>query len=77
MAIIIAQTICEILDQKYPRKNDQKYSTLISFVPDRAGHDFRYAIDSGKIMQDLGWKAEETFDTGIEKTIDWYLEKWL
>lgn len=74
--ITIVNKICEILDEKMPRKNGAKYSELIKFVEDRAGHDFRYAIDATKLETELGWKAEETFDTGIIKTIKWYLEKY-
>ena len=73
--ITIVKTICSILDNKRPRKNGKKYEELISYVEDRAGHDFRYAIDPTKIETELGWKAEETFDTGIVKTVDWYLNK--
>ena len=73
--ITIVNKICEILDEKVPRKNGAKYSELIKFVEDRAGHDFRYAIDATKLETELGWKAEETFDTGIIKTVKWYLEK--
>ena len=72
--ITIVKTICAILDQRRPRANGQKYEDLISFVQDRAGHDFRYAIDATKLETELGWKAEETFDTGIVKTVDWYLK---
>lgn len=72
--ITIVKTICSILDNKKPRKNNKKYADLITFVKDRAGHDFRYAIDATKIKHDLGWKASETFETGILKTIDWYLK---
>ena len=71
--ITIVNKICEILDEKMPRKNGAKYSELIEFVEDRAGHDFRYAIDATKLETELGWKAEETFDTGIIKTVKWYL----
>lgn len=74
--IYIAETICAILDSKNPRNAGQSYVKLISFVTDRPGHDFRYAIDATKIEEELGWKAEENFETGIEKTIDWYLEKY-
>ena len=74
--IAIVNKICEILDEKMPRKNGAKYSELIKFVEDRAGHDFRYAIDATKLEKELGWKAEETFDTGIIKTVKWYLEKY-
>ena len=69
----IVYTICNILDEKKPRNSD-KYEDLIIFVKDRAGHDKRYAIDATKIENELGWKADENFETGIEKTINWYLE---
>lgn len=69
----IVNTICRILDQKCPRVNNHKYTELISFVTDRAGHDFRYAIDPSKITNELGWHPEENFASGILKTIDWYL----
>lgn len=71
----IAEKICEILDKKIPRKEGKKYSDQIGFVEDRKGHDFRYAIDATKIESELGWKAQENFETGIEKTIQWYLER--
>ncbi len=74
--IYIAKTICEILDKKVPRRSGGSYKQLISFVKDRPGHDFRYAIDASKIEKELGWKAEENFESGIEKTIQWYLEKY-
>ena len=70
----IASVICQILDQKQPKADGTKYSDLITFVKDRAGHDRRYAIDASKIEQELGWKADENFESGILKTIDWYLE---
>ena len=72
--ITIVKTICAILDEKHPRANGQKYEDLITFVQDRAGHDFRYAIDATKLETQLGWKADETFDTGIVKTVEWYLK---
>ena len=72
--ITIVKTICAILDEKHPRANGQKYEELITFVQDRAGHDFRYAIDATKLETELGWKADETFDTGIVKTVEWYLK---
>ena len=68
----IVNKICDILDNKIP--NDKPYNTLITFVDDRAGHDKRYAIDATKIEENLGWEAQENFDSGIEKTIDWYLK---
>ena len=70
----IVNTICTILDSKKPR-NKGKYSDLITFVQDRAGHDKRYAIDATKLENELGWKADENFESGILKTIEWYLEK--
>lgn len=70
----IVNTICTIMDKKMPRANG-KYSDLITFVADRPGHDLRYAIDATKIEKELGWRAKETFDKGIIKTIDWYLQK--
>lgn len=70
----IVHTICEILNQKQPKK-EGKYQDLIAFVKDRPGHDLRYAIDATKIETELGWKADENFETGILKTVTWYLEK--
>ena len=69
----IVHTICAILDERHPRKLG-KYADLITFVKDRAGHDKRYAIDATKLETELGWKAEETFETGIVKTVEWYLK---
>ncbi|PHS41754.1 MAG: dTDP-glucose 4,6-dehydratase [Sulfurovum sp.] len=70
----IVAAICRILDEKVPK--DGSYKELITFVEDRAGHDRRYAIDASKLENELGWKADENFDSGIVKTIDWYLEKY-
>jgi len=72
--LYIANKICEILDEIYPKKNS--YKNQISFVKDRPGHDFRYAIDASKVENELGWKASENFETGILKTIQWYLKKY-
>ena len=72
----IVNHICEILDNKKP-KNEGVYKEQITFVQDRAGHDRRYAIDATKIENELGWKADENFESGIELTIDWYLEQYL
>ncbi len=72
--ITIVKTICSILDVKRPRPNGKKYEELITYVQDRAGHDFRYAIDATKLETELGWKANENFDTGIVKTVEWYLK---
>ena len=70
----IVDTICSILDKKLPRP--YLYKELITFVEDRAGHDRRYAIDASKIENELGWRADENFESGIVKTIEWYLEKY-
>ncbi len=71
--IEVVKTICKILDELKPQANHQPYETLISFVKDRPGHDLRYAIDASKIKNDLGWVPEESFETGIRKTVEWYL----
>ncbi|WP_025662180.1 dTDP-glucose 4,6-dehydratase [Rhizobium sp. IBUN] len=70
----VVQTICDILDQKHPRPNGMSYRDLISFVTDRPGHDRRYAIDASKIDRELGWTPAESFETGLAKTIQWYLD---
>ncbi|MCG3679743.1 dTDP-glucose 4,6-dehydratase [Aliarcobacter butzleri] len=70
----IVDRICTILDQEVPKESS--YKELITFVEDRAGHDKRYAIDATKLENELGWKADENFDTGIVKTINWYLNKY-
>jgi dTDP-glucose 4,6-dehydratase len=62
-----------MLDAKQPRSDGQSYADLITYVTDRPGHDLRYAIDATKIATELGWKPAETFETGIEKTVNWYL----
>ncbi len=72
--IDVVTIICSLLDEISPRKNGSSYSDLITFVKDRPGHDFRYAIDAGKIQNDLGWSPNESFETGIRKTIHWYLD---
>ena len=71
--IEVVKMICQILDKLKPQSNGQPYESLITFVKDRPGHDMRYAIDATKIKNDLGWTPEETFDTGIRKTVEWYL----
>lgn len=73
--LYIVNKICEILDDKAPLKDGGSYKKFISFVKDRPGHDRRYAIDATKISNDLSWSADENFESGIEKTIDWYLNK--
>ena len=72
--LYIAHKICAVLDEIKPK--DTKYSNQILFVKDRPGHDYRYAIDASKIENELGWKAKENFDSGIIKTINWYLDKY-
>lgn len=74
----VVETICEILDQRKPREKGLSYRDLITFVADRPGHDRRYAIDPSKIEDELNWQAQETFETGLESTVDWYLanEAW-
>lgn len=72
--IEVVKTICQILDDLQPQANGQPYETLITFVADRPGHDLRYAIDASKIQRELGWQPEETFDSGIRKTVQWYLD---
>ncbi len=69
----IVDAICAILDREVPRK-EGRYRDLVTFVKDRAGHDRRYAIDATKLETELGWKADENFDTGIVKTVEWYLK---
>lgn len=71
----VVKKICQILDQKRPNKFGLKsYEDLITFVTDRPGHDLRYAIDATKISRELGWKPKETFETGLEKTVEWFLK---
>ena len=70
----VVQTICAILDELRPKADGGRYSDQITFVKDRPGHDRRYAIDARKLERELGWKPAETFETGIRKTIAWYLE---
>ena len=72
--ISIVQKICALLDERHPRADNTSYATQITHVKDRPGHDRRYAIDARKIEQQLGWRPAETFETGIRKTVDWYLE---
>ena len=72
--ISIVQKICALLDERRPRADGTSYATQITHVKDRPGHDRRYAIDARKIQQHLGWRPAETFETGIRKTVDWYLE---
>ena len=70
----VVHTLCDILDELKPREDGKSYREQITFVKDRPGHDRRYAIDATKIANELGWKPEETFETGIRKTVQWYLD---
>lgn len=72
--IEIVNTICTLLDELRPRADGKSYREQITYVTDRPGHDRRYAIDASKIERELGWKPAETFDTGIRKTVQWYLD---
>jgi dTDP-glucose 4,6-dehydratase len=70
----VVESLCSILDELSPRTDGRSYREQISFVPDRPGHDRRYAIDASKLESELGWKPAETFETGIRKTVRWYLD---
>jgi dTDP-glucose 4,6-dehydratase len=69
----VVEAICRLLDEKRPRPGARSYSNLIRFVDDRPGHDRRYAIDPSKAEHELGWRPAETFETGLSRTVDWYL----
>jgi dTDP-glucose 4,6-dehydratase len=69
----VVHTLCAVLDELQPRADGKRYAEQITYVKDRPGHDRRYAIDARKIERDLGWKPQETFETGIRKTVQWYL----
>jgi dTDP-glucose 4,6-dehydratase len=72
--IEIVHTVCGLLDELRPKADGSRYATLITHVTDRLGHDRRYAIDARKLERELGWKPAETFETGIAKTVRWYLD---
>ena len=74
--LTVVETICELLEELHPEKPQgvEKYADLITFVTDRPGHDLRYAIDASKIERELGWKPQETFASGMRKTVQWYLD---
>ena len=69
----VVHALCDILDRLSPRADGESYRSQITFVTDRPGHDRRYAIDASKIERELGWRPDETFETGLEKTVSWYL----
>ncbi|MDI1236085.1 MAG: dTDP-glucose 4,6-dehydratase [Polaromonas sp.] len=71
--IAIVNIVCDLLDELRPHSDGKHYREQISYIKDRPGHDRRYAIDAGKIQRELGWKPAETFETGIRKTVQWYL----
>ena len=71
--IEVVRTLCALLDELQPRADGQSYATQMTFVKDRLGHDRRYAIDARKLERELGWRPEETFETGVRKTVQWYL----
>ena len=70
----VVRTVCRILDELRPRADGTRHESLIAYVTDRPGHDLRYAIDPSKLMDELGWKPRENFETGIRKTVQWYLD---
>ncbi|MBB4866402.1 dTDP-glucose 4,6-dehydratase [Pseudomonas nitritireducens] len=72
--IEVVRALCKILDQECPRLDGASYSQQITFVKDRAGHDRRYAIDASRLERELGWRPQETFESGIRKTVRWYLD---
>lgn len=69
----VVTTLCQLLDELLPQANHKPHQQLMQFVQDRPGHDLRYAIDASKIQRDLGWEPQETFETGLRKTVQWYL----
>lgn len=73
--IEVVHTLCNLLEELAPNKpaGVQRYEDLVTYVKDRPGHDLRYAIDASKIERELGWKPEETFESGLRKTVIWYL----
>src|SRR5690606_27115497 len=72
--ITVVRTLCALLDARRPRPDGQPRESQIAFVKDRPGHDRRYAIDAGKIQRELGWRPAVDFDTGMARTVDWYLD---
>jgi len=72
--IDVVNTLCSLLDELHPRADGKSYAEQITYVKDRAGHDRRYAIDASKISTELGWRPQETFETGLRKTVQWYLD---
>jgi dTDP-glucose 4,6-dehydratase len=77
--IEVVRMLCAVLDRERPRADGRSYAEQITFVKDRPGHDRRYAIDAHKIESELGWRPRETFESGIVKTVRWYLanQEWV
>jgi dTDP-glucose 4,6-dehydratase len=75
----VVESVCSVLDEIRPRANGARYRDLIRFVADRPGHDLRYAIDATKIERELSWRPSESFESGLRKTVEWYLDNtaWL
>ena len=73
----VAQKICDMLDQMHPRPKGKSYRDLISFIEDRPGHDWRYSIDPHKIEHEISWTPTEDFESGLRKTLEWYIKKYL
>jgi dTDP-glucose 4,6-dehydratase len=73
--IDVVRSICAALDQRKPRADGRSYSEQVRFVTDRPGHDQRYAIDASKIRNDLGWEPQVSFEEGIQRTVDWYIDR--
>jgi dTDP-glucose 4,6-dehydratase len=71
--LAVVLDICTVMDALAPRANGEPYSQLVAFVEDRPGHDLRYAIDPSKITRELGWRPRESFESGLRKTVAWYL----
>ncbi len=71
--IDVVNMICDILDEMFPEPGKSRRA-LITYIKDRPGHDFRYAIDSGKLERELGWTPKESFETGLRRTVNWYLD---
>jgi dTDP-glucose 4,6-dehydratase len=72
--LAVVKAVCALLDELRPRPDGRSYAELIAFVRDRPGHDRRYAVDPAKIGRELGWRPQETFESGLRKTVRWYLD---
>jgi dTDP-glucose 4,6-dehydratase len=70
----VVRQICRIIDELLPDESSGSRERLIEFVPDRPGHDFRYAIDASRVRNELGWTPSESFESGVRKTVSWYLD---